>query len=446
MQRYHTPFGPEPSQPQCGVEAGRSGAVFWLETAMSTLPGRDHTSGSTPSLDGKGGTESALKGGKSTKRTGPSYVYYRLYTKLGAFESNHALYHNNRFIGRVPSNYFAPPHTVASIKRSLCKIEGLSEPDKALVFTPLSSPAPKEDSARLSFALINFAVYYRVYLSEGKRDEKTKTSFDESDISLGRINTLFIAPPHSVGSLKAHIAKVEGLVTPGHALYKEMELFQDMNSDAAMSDTDVISFSGDTFPGSDEGDPVALVNATTNTVADQKTKPTSDGPDSKFTKCARVTCATNSHPAYMVINSKGEKGYVETGTGVLGTDGHATERWRFAFTSWDRLLRSGKGNANALLTCWQFHATKATFRMTKLGEVVSCGNAMKDSTSLFHNTSKDEIEHLPEDWTSTEHVDVCDSWNDEVYTCPMYVYNNKGKPRRASKFRSATYNKSKRHA
>ncbi|EDQ98082.1 uncharacterized protein LACBIDRAFT_296075 [Laccaria bicolor S238N-H82] len=384
---------------------------------MSTLPGRDHTSGSTPSLDGKGGTESALKGGKSTKRTGPSYVYYRLYTKLGAFESNHALYHNNRFIGRVPSNYFAPPHTVASIKRSLCKIEGLSEPDKALVFTPLSSPAPKEDSARLSFALINFAVYYRVYLSEGKRDEKTKTSFDESDISLGRINTLFIAPPHSVGSLKAHIAKVEGLVTPGHALYKEMELFQDMNSDAAMSDTDVISFSGDTFPGSDEGDPVALVNATTNTVADQKTKPTSDGPDSKFTKCARVTCATNykgggcgpnwlsmthkdeiistdgvvasvlslasehSHPAYMVINSKGEKGYVET-----------------------------------------------------------------DSTSLFHNTSKDEIEHLPEDWTSTEHVDVCDSWNDEVYTCPMYVYNNKGKPRRASKFRSATYNKSKRHA
>ncbi|EDR03429.1 uncharacterized protein LACBIDRAFT_331550 [Laccaria bicolor S238N-H82] len=67
----------------------------------------------------------------------------------------------------------------------------------------------------------------------------------------------------------------------------------------------------------------------------------------------------------------------------------------------------------------KFHATKATFRMTKLGEVVSCGNAMKDSTSLFHNASKDEIEHLPEDWTSTEHVDVCDSWNDEVYTCPM---------------------------
>jgi hypothetical protein len=39
---------------------------------------------------------------------------------------------------------------VASIKRSLCKFEILSEPDKALVFTLLSSPAPKEDSAHLS--------------------------------------------------------------------------------------------------------------------------------------------------------------------------------------------------------------------------------------------------------------------------------------------------------
>ena len=39
---------------------------------------------------------------------------------------------------------------MASIKRSLCKLEGLSEPDKALVFTPLSSPAPAETSARLS--------------------------------------------------------------------------------------------------------------------------------------------------------------------------------------------------------------------------------------------------------------------------------------------------------
>ena len=124
-------------------------------------------------------------------------------------------------------------------------------------------------------SLISFAVYYRVYLSEGKGDEKVKTFFDESDVSLGRINTLFIAPPHTAGSLKACIAKVEGLVKPGHTLYRNMELFQDIDSDAAMSDTDVISFQDDTYPGSDEGDPVALVNATPNTAADQKAKPRS---------------------------------------------------------------------------------------------------------------------------------------------------------------------------
>ena len=157
-------------------------------------------------------------------------------------------------------------------------------------------------------SLISFAVYYRVYLSEGKGDEKAKTFFDESDVSLGRINTLFIAPPHTAGSLKASIAKVEDLVTPGHALYKDMELFQDIDSDTAMSDTDVISFQGDTYPGSDEDNPVALVNATANTAADQKAKlipvssgysprtllgatnhALSDGPDSNFTKRARLT-------------------------------------------------------------------------------------------------------------------------------------------------------------
>ena len=86
-----------------------------------------------------------------------------------------------------------------------------------------------------------------------------------------------------------------------------MELFQDIDSGTAMSDTDVISFQGGAYPGSDEGDPVALVNATPNTAADQEAKPTSgkvlseypldtaatngalsDGPDSKFTKRGRL--------------------------------------------------------------------------------------------------------------------------------------------------------------
>ena len=138
---------------------------------------------------------------------------------------------------------------------------------------PISTTARLFDVSYQNSTLISFTVYYRVYSSEGE-DEKAKTSFDESDVSLGRINTIFIAPPHTAGSLKACIAKAEGLVTPGHALYKDMELFRDMNSDAAMSDADVISFQGDAYLGSEEGDHVALVNATAKTVADQKAKPT----------------------------------------------------------------------------------------------------------------------------------------------------------------------------
>ena len=140
---------------------------------------------------------------------------------------------------------------------------------------PISTTASLVDVSYPNSALISFAVYYRVYLSQREGEEKAKMSFDENDISLGRINTLLIAPPHTAGSLKACIAKVEGLITPGHALYKDMELFQDMSGDAAMSDTDVISFQGDTYPGSDEGDPIALANATANTAVDQKVKATS---------------------------------------------------------------------------------------------------------------------------------------------------------------------------
>jgi len=154
---------------------------------------------------------------------------------------------------------------------------------------PISIMAGLVDVSYPNSALISFAVYYRIYSSDGKRDEKAKTSFDETDISLGRINTLFIAPPHTTGSLKACIAKVEGLVTPGHALYKDMELFEDVNSDAAMSDTDVISFQGDTYPGGDEGNPVALVNATAYT-ADQQAKPTSG---KVLSECPLDTAATN---------------------------------------------------------------------------------------------------------------------------------------------------------
>ena len=71
-----------------------------------------------------------------------------------------------------------------------------------------------------------------------------------------------------------------------------------MNSDAAMNDADVISFQGDTYPGSDKGNYVALVNASTNTAPGKvlseyplataaTNRALSHAPDAVFTKRAR---------------------------------------------------------------------------------------------------------------------------------------------------------------
>ncbi|EDQ98175.1 uncharacterized protein LACBIDRAFT_336207 [Laccaria bicolor S238N-H82] len=55
----------------------------------------------------------------------------------------------------------------------------------------------------------------------------------------------------------------------------------------------------------------------------------------------------------------------------------------------------------------------------------SCGERMNTPQKgcILH----DEAGRGRELWKCDERL-----WNDEVYTCPMYVYNNKGKPRRAS--------------
>ena len=85
---------------------------------------------------------------------------------------------------------------MASIKRSLCKLEDLSEPDKALLFTPLSSPAPKEDSVRLSFSALSgpglseqdpiaLVVESEKRTEEVSHSEKLPERIDDTDIHYG---------------------------------------------------------------------------------------------------------------------------------------------------------------------------------------------------------------------------------------------------------------------
>ena len=95
-----------------------------------------------------------------------------------------------------------------------------------------------------------FSVYYRVYDDDG--DIMSKTSFDENNPSLGRINTFSVPPPHIVSNLKNCIIKSEDL--SGH----NTQLFEDEASESAINDSDATTLLSDTFPGFIEDQPVAI--------------------------------------------------------------------------------------------------------------------------------------------------------------------------------------------
>ena len=83
---------------------------------------------------------------------------------------------------------------MASIRQFLCKFEGLSDPDEALVFIPLSDPAPKEDSARLSLYVPGLSEQDPIALvvksEKRSRDvaklEKLPELSDDTDIHYGK--------------------------------------------------------------------------------------------------------------------------------------------------------------------------------------------------------------------------------------------------------------------
>jgi len=77
-------------------------------------------------------------------------VYYRLYTKEGPLESNNPIFSNDRFISRISSRSVRPPHTAASLKRYICKIEGVEDSEKGALYLSLSEEKPLDDSARLA--------------------------------------------------------------------------------------------------------------------------------------------------------------------------------------------------------------------------------------------------------------------------------------------------------
>jgi len=200
----------------------------------------------------------------------------------------------------------APPHTAASLKKYVCRVEGFETAEKCTLFLSLVEKIPIGDDTRLSLraksgpgvselepmalivdiqayhkrsqaaskppfekfdeaatrygasSILSFEiwtyqqlVHYRVYEENG--EVVSKTSFDENDSSLGRINILSIPPPHAIASLKACLSKAEG------ASGRSFQLFEDACGEITMKDDDIITFLTDSYPGASGEEPIAVV-------------------------------------------------------------------------------------------------------------------------------------------------------------------------------------------
>ncbi|EDR00346.1 uncharacterized protein LACBIDRAFT_295821 [Laccaria bicolor S238N-H82] len=253
---------------------------------MATADGArkvENTAGQA-SLDGQGGTEPA-----SQTRSEHRNIYYRLYTKEGRLESNNPIFSNDRFISRISSKSVRPPHTAASLKRYVCKVEGMEGSEKGALYLSLSEKKPLNDSARLAlrwnsgpgssefdpvvlvvdkgalekrpksasnagsnelpaWEIEERFVYYRLYDDDG--EAVSKTSFDESDSSVGRIDIYTIPVPHTVASLKYCLVHVEGV--SGH----DVQLLENEDAETTLNDGDAIAILTDDFPGSKDDQPI----------------------------------------------------------------------------------------------------------------------------------------------------------------------------------------------
>ena len=192
--------------------------------------------------------------------------YYRLHTKDGPIKSNNPSYAKNPFISRTLPKFFTPPRTAFSVKKYLCKIEGLSGPTSSTLFESLSSHTAVEESFRFSVrehsgpgvseddpmvlvvgvedaekrsastaqseglpdtvlpeprygtsqdAVINPGLLISSSLLSPLRRRwctSFEDVFDSEDSSLGRIETLSISPPQTVSLLSCQVMKAEGFV------------------------------------------------------------------------------------------------------------------------------------------------------------------------------------------------------------------------------------------
>ena len=76
---------------------------------------------------------------------------------------------------------------------------------------------------------------------------------------MGRINTFSVPPPHTIASLTACIARVEGLVVQDTPFIEEIQIFKDVVSEVPMKTDAALSLTEDAYLGNDQDDPLAVV-------------------------------------------------------------------------------------------------------------------------------------------------------------------------------------------
>ena len=106
-------------------------------------------------------------------------------------------------------------------------------------------------------------MYYRFYDDDG--EAVSKTSFDKSNSSLGRIDIFTIPPPHTVASLKNCLIHVEGVSS------HDVQLLENEDGEVTLNDSDAIALLTDSRPGSKEGQPIVFTYA--RNVSDKTTAP-----------------------------------------------------------------------------------------------------------------------------------------------------------------------------
>jgi hypothetical protein len=96
------------------------------------------------------------------------------------------------------------------------------------------------------------SVHYRVYNESG--ETASTRSFNENDVSLGRVNVLRVPLPHTAASLKTYLAKVEGVMD------RHTQLFEDEGGNATFEDGDSIALLSGACPGILDDAPLAFVH------------------------------------------------------------------------------------------------------------------------------------------------------------------------------------------